>query len=387
MHSTIHSIAKADRRQTFSVWLSLLRVGLWVSLLALCVGFGPPVITDGGHPPLRLAPENVAALVRVRDVPNVTAPSALVVDLQTGLALYEKASDQARPPASTAKLMSALVVIDQVPLDDVVLVSPAAAGMPGSRMGLSAGERFTVRELLHGLLIPSGNDAAVALAEHVAGTQADFVGLMNARASAMGLTSTSFANAHGLDAVGQVTSATDLAELARAALQAPIIAEIVNVSSVTIGGRQLQNTNELLDSYSGANGIKTGTTDEAGECLVASVTRNGRTTLLVELGSTDRFGDAQKLLDYTAEAFSWLRTDLPSSALAWVAANNNHYYRLRSESTSDIVVPAWQRSLLLPIVRIDTGAVLTNTAPVGELRWVLGHEPVAAVPLSVLQGP
>lgn len=387
MYSTQHSIAKADGRQTFSVWRSLFKVSLWVSLLAMCVGFGPPVLTDGDRPPLRLAPENVDALVQARDVPQITAPSALVVDFETGLALYEKASDQARPPASTAKLMTALVVVDQVPLDDVVLISPAAAGVSGSRMGLSAGERLTVRELLHGLLIPSGNDAAVALAEHVAGTQADFVQMMNARASAMGLTSTSFANAHGLDAVGQVTSATDLAELARAALQDPTISEIVKTRSITIGGRQLQNTNELLGSYSGANGVKTGTTDEAGECLVASVTRNGRTTLLVELGSTDRFGDARKLLDYTAEAFSWLHTGLPATALAWVTGNDDHSRRLRSESTSDIVVPAWQRSLLLPVVRIDARAVMTSTAPVGELRWVLGSEPVATIPLSVLQGP
>ncbi len=353
----------------------------------MCAGFGPPVITDGDRPALRLAPEDVNALVRARDVPEVTAISVLMVDSQTGLALYEKAAAEARPPASTAKLMTALVVIDQVPLDDVVVVSPAAASTPGSRMGLNAGDRLTVRELLYGLLLPSGNDAAVALAQHVAGTQADFVELMNARASAMGLSSTRFANAHGLDAAGQVTNAVDLIALTRAALQDPNIAEIVAVRSVTIGGRQLQNTNELLGTYDGANGVKTGTTDEAGECLVAAVTRDGRTTLLVELGSTDRFGDALKLLDYAAGAFAWHDADLPASALAWVAGHDDRYHRLRSEPTSDIFVPAWQQSLLLPVVRLDAGAVMTSTAPIGELRWVLGSELVAAVPLSVLQGP
>jgi len=386
MHSTTHFIAEAHARQT-PARLSLLQVVLWVSLLAMCVGFGPPIITDGDRPALRLAPENVDALVRIRDVPNVTAASALVADLESGLALYEKAATEARPPASTAKIMTALVVIDQVPLDDVVVVSPTAASTPGSRMGLNAGDRLTVLELLYGLLLPSGNDAAVALAQHVAGTQADFVELMNARASAMGLSSTRFANAHGLDAAGQVTSATDLVTLARTALQDPNIAEIVAVRSITIGGRQLENTNELLGTYDGVNGVKTGTTDEAGECLVASVTRDGRTTLLVELGSTDRFGDARKLLDYAAEAFVWHNTDLPVSALAWVTGHDDRYYRLRSESTSDIFVPAWQQALLLPVVRLDAGAVMTGTAPIGELWWVLGSERVAAVPLSVLQGP
>lgn len=385
-HSTTYSIAKADGRQT-PARLPLLRAVLWVSLLVLCVGFGPPVITDGDRPALRLAPENVDALVRARDVPTVTAASALLIDLKSGLALYEKAAAEARPPASTAKIMTALVVIDQVPLDDVVVVSQAAASTPGSRMGLNAGDRLTVLELLYGLLLPSGNDAAVALAEHVAGTQADFVELMNARASAMGLSSTNFVNAHGLDAAGQVTSATDLAAMARAALEDQTIAEIVAVRSITIGGRQLQNTNELLGTYEGANGVKTGTTDEAGECLVASVTRRGRTTLLVELGSTDRFGDAQKLLDYAAEAFVWHSAELPASALAWVAGHDGRYYRLRSESTSDIFVPAWQQSLLLPVVRLNADAVMTSTVPIGELWWVLGSELVAAVPLSVLQGP
>ena len=125
-------------------------------------------------------------------VPTVTASSALVIDLQTGERLFEKDPAEPRPPASTAKLMTALVVIDQVPLDDVVVVTSAAAATEGSRMGLVVGEQLTVLELLHGLLIPSGNDAAVALAEHVAGSEVDFVAMMNARAREMGLTATQF---------------------------------------------------------------------------------------------------------------------------------------------------------------------------------------------------
>jgi D-alanyl-D-alanine carboxypeptidase (penicillin-binding protein 5/6) len=389
MRRAAHSTTKTGKRQSLPARLSLvlLQVAIWIALLSVCVGFGPPVITDGSHPPLRLAPEDVDTLVSTRKVPDITAASALVVDLVTGERLFDKASTEARPPASTAKLMTALVVADEVPLNDVVLVSPAAAATTGSRMGLTAGERLTVRELLYGLLIPSGNDAAVALAEHVAGSQADFVDLMNARARAMGLNSTLFVNVHGLDAAGQLTSAADLVVLAKAVLQNQGLANIVTLGSATVAGRQLQNTNELLGTYDGVNGIKTGTTDNAGECLIASVTRDGRTTILVELGSQERFVDARKLLDYAFESLSRHDVGLPDTALAWIIESTSQSHRLRSDPTSDIFVPAWQRPLLLPTVRIDAGAVMTSTAPVGELRWFLGSELVATVPLSVWQGP
>jgi serine-type D-Ala-D-Ala carboxypeptidase (penicillin-binding protein 5/6) len=358
-----------------------------VALVFLCTGFGPPILTDGGYPPVRLGPESVDALVRSRSVPTVTAASALMIDLESGKTLFEKASTEARPPASTAKLMTALVVLDQVPLDEAVLVTAHAAGTGGSTMNLAAGEQLSVEELLYGLLIPSGNDAAVALAEHVAGSEDDFVAMMNARAQSMGLTSTRFVNVHGLDAPGQTTSAADMALIASAALKNPLIDKIVATRSITVAGHPLQNTNELLGTYDGAEGVKTGTTDEAGQCLVASVTRGGRRTLLVELGSQDRFADARKLLDYARDAYAWRDPALPDTAMAWLTDGEGKEHRLRSGETSDIVVPAWQRPLLLPLVVIQPGAVITGTAPVGELRWMFGAEPVAKTPLSVWQGP
>ncbi len=356
-------------------------------LLLLCVGFGPPVVTDGAYPPLRLAPEHIDALVTSRTAPTTTAASALVIDLPSGKTLYEKAADEPRPPASTAKLMTALVTIDQAPLTDVVRVTERAAAQEGSRMGLVAGEELTILDLLHGLLIPSGNDAAVALADYIAGSEEDFVGMMNAKAQELGLTSTRFVNSHGLDAPGQLTTATDLAKLARAALENKTLAEIVTLRTASAAGHSLQNTNELLGVYEGADGVKTGTTDEAGECLVATVTRGGRRTLLVELGSTDRYSDARKLFDYTSAAYAWKDAGLPDTGISWATDGNGSTYRLRSDGTSDIFVPAWQRSLLLPVVSIQAGAVLTGTAPVGELRWMFGGESVASIPLSVWQSP
>jgi serine-type D-Ala-D-Ala carboxypeptidase (penicillin-binding protein 5/6) len=402
MHSNVHSSAKESERQplprvfpspehhrSFGVQLRGLggAVLLAFLLLLLCTGFGPPILTDGGYPPLRLAPEHIDALVRSQTVPTVTATSALLVDLQSGKPLFEKEPDKPLPPASTAKLMTALVVVDQAPLDEAVLVTQHAAETEGSRMGLSPGEQLTVGELLQGLLIPSGNDAAVALAEHIAGSEADFVAMMNARARTMGLKSTNFVNVHGLDAPGQTTSAADLAVIATAALQVPFINKTVATPSANVAGHPLQNTNELLGTYEGADGVKTGTTDEAGQCLVASVTRGGRRTLLVELGSSDRFADARKLFDYAADAYQWRDPSLPENALSWVTDGNGNAYRLRSGATSDIFVPAWERPLLLPLVEIQPGAVMTGTAPVGELRWMFGSETVAQAPLSVYQGP
>lgn len=387
MRSNVHFIAKAAERQGVPVFPFTVALLFTCALLLLCTGFGPPILTDGGYPPLRLAPEQVAALVRSRTVPTITATSALVVDLETWQTLYAKEPNAPLPPASTAKLMTALVVVEQMPLDEAVVVTPHAAETEGSRMGLVAGEQLTVGELLQGLLIPSGNDAAVALAEAVAGSEADFVAMMNARARSMGLQATNFVNVHGLDAPGQTTSAADLATIARVALQNIAINRIVGSASAEAAGHPLQNTNELLGTYPGADGVKTGTTDEAGECLVASVTRDGHRMLLVELGSTQRFADAVRLFDYARDAFARRDPALPDSGMAWLTDGSGKARRLRSAETSAIFVPAWQQSLLMPVVAIQPGAVITGTAPIGELRWMVGGEAIATTPLSVWPGP
>lgn len=381
-----HAVRTESKERSGPVGRFLLAGAMALALL-LSVGFGPPILTDRNAAPIRLSPENVAALISSRVPPTVTAASVLMIDLPSGSTLFEKAPDEPRAPASTAKLMTALVVRDQAPLDEVVVITGAAAAMEGSRMGLAAGERLSVLDLLYGLLLPSGNDAAVALAEHVAGSEADFVAMMNAKAAALGLRSTHFANSHGLDAPGQVTTARDMALIASAALQDAELARIVAKPAAEVAGRTLANTNELLSAYADAAGVKTGTTDEAGECLVAAVRRGSHLVLLVELGSSARYEDARRLLDHAALAFAWRNVGLPDNGLSWITASNGDAYRLRSGPTSDIFVPAWQLSLLQPIVQIDAGRVLTGTEPVGRLRWQLGSESVADVPLSVWQGP
>ncbi len=365
-----------------------LLLACWILIVGLaCTGFGPPVLTDGGYPPLRLGPDEIARLTAVTHPPELTAKSALLLDLDSGQTLFALHPDDPLPPASTAKLMTALIVLQQANLDDVVTVSAAAAETSGSRMGLVAGEMLTVRELLYGLLLPSGNDAAVALAEHVAGSEAGFVALMNRTAESLGLEATHFANPHGMDADGQTSSAADLLAMPQAALQYPLFAQIVAMPAAEVSGMALTNTNELLGKYPGADGIKTGTTDAGGECLVASVTRQGHRLLAIVLGSQDRYADVRAMFDFAAGGWHWTATALPDNGLAWETGPDGHPYRLRTVKASDIFLPAWQRSLLQPVRRLDTTAPLTGTLPVGELQWVLAGETLASAPLTVWRGP
>lgn len=365
-----------------------LLLACWILIVGLaCTGFGPPVMTDGGYPPLRLGPDEIARLTAVTHPPVLTAKSALLVDQDSGQTLFALHPDDALPPASTAKIMTALIVLQQGNLDDVVTVSAAAAETTGSRMGLVAGETLTVRELLYGLLLPSGNDAAVALAEHVAGSEADFVALMNRTAAELDLKATHFTGPHGMDAAGQTSSAADLLTIARAALKYPIFAQIVATSSAEVSGMALTNTNELLGNYPGADGIKTGTTDAGGECLVASATRQGHRLLAIVLGSSDRYADVRTMLDFAAGGWHWTATALPDNGLAWETGSDGNSYRLRTEKASDIFLPAWQRALVQPIRRLDATVPLTGTLPVGELQWVLAGETLASEPLTVWPGP
>ena len=358
-----------------------------LALCLLCTGFGPPVLSDGGYPPTRLGPDEIAALAALRQPPAVTAAAALVVDLDANQILYALNPNEPRPPASTAKIMTALVVLQKVSIDDTVTVSYNAAATQGSRVGLVALEQVSVRDLLYGLLLPSGNDAAVALAEHVAGTEDAFVALMNQTAAALGLSATSFANAHGLDAPGMTTSAADLVTLTRAALAYPLFAEIVATRSATVGSHAVTNTNELLNGYPGADGVKTGTTDAGGECLVASVTRGGHRVVAVVLGSADRYGDVRALLDFAAAGWRWGRIGLPADALAWELGPGGRFYRLQVSDPPELYLPAWQWRLVQPVRRIDASAPLTGTLPVGQVAWWLGDQVLATAPLVVLQGP
>lgn len=241
---------------------------------------------------------------------SLTAKSSLLLDAGTGQILFEQNARMRLPPASTTKIVTALLALETGDLSQVVTVSPNAATVPEASLDLRPGEKITLEELIYGALLCSGNDACVAIAEHIAGTEANFVLLMNQKAWLLGADATSFKNTNGLPAAGHLTTALDLGILTRCALSNPTFRKIVNTREKTINGQEglrgLSNTNRLLWSYNGANGVKTGTTDEAGNCLVASATKNGRQLISVVLNSENRWTDSQKLLDYGFNHFEFM---------------------------------------------------------------------------------
>ena len=234
--------------------------------------------------------------------PHLSCDSCLVVD-ETGRALFARAPNRARANASSTKIITALVVRDGAELEERVTISPAAAATGGGGLDLVAGDVYRVDALLKALLMTSSNDAAVALAEHVSGTQEAFVDEMNELAGDLGARATNFVTAHGLDEPGHASSAADLARFAAELLDDPVLAEIVATTTTIVdssaGQQLLENRNVLLERYRGATGVKTGYTLNAGDVLVASATRRGRSLIAVALGSDNETAarDAAELLD------------------------------------------------------------------------------------------
>jgi serine-type D-Ala-D-Ala carboxypeptidase (penicillin-binding protein 5/6) len=240
--------------------------------------------------------------------PTLHAASAVLEDLDSGEVLYAKRDHQRRPVASLTKVMTALLVLERADLSSTAVASRLAASQPSSRLGLRAGERIRVGDLLTALLLQSANDAAVALAEHVGGSVGAFVALMNRRAAELGLPDTRFFSPNGLDDRGYST-AVDLARLTRAAYAHPEFARLVATREAEVPAprgppRRLQNRNVLLWLYPGAVGVKTGFTTPAGHCVIAAARRGDRGLLSVVLGLPDEpFSEGATLLDYGFTAF------------------------------------------------------------------------------------
>ncbi len=257
---------------------------------------------------LSLWPSTASAESRIVEVvPAVTAEAAVVMDMDTGKVLYGKCEHERRPPASLTKVMTGYLAARQADLQDVVTVSEIAAATGESSLNLKTDDQLTMGNLLHGALMKSANDACVAMAEQMAGSEAQFVQNMNLQACLLGCSNTNFCNSNGLPAEEHYSSAYDLALMTRAAMQQPIFAQIVQTQQHMVhwqDGRQLlvRNTNRLLREYPGAIGVKTGTTNEAGQCLIAVAEKAGKRIIVVVLKSKNRFYDAVALLDYGLSA-------------------------------------------------------------------------------------
>lgn len=277
---------------------------LWLLVLAI-------VPAAGGPQREAAAPAQGAFLAAAGQGADLSLPcrAAILVDQATGTVLYEKNADQPMPIASITKVMTLLLTFEalhdgRLTLDTPVPVSEHAASMGGSQIWLEPGEHFTLDEMLRAICVSSANDAAVAVAELVGGSEESFVARMNAKAAELGMENTSFRNACGLDTEGHLSTARDVAVMSRAILnECPEVLHYSGIWTDTLRGGEtmLVNTNKLLRRYEGITGLKTGTTGGAGVCISASASRNGLDLIAVVLGSdssAERFEAATRLLDY-----------------------------------------------------------------------------------------
>jgi serine-type D-Ala-D-Ala carboxypeptidase (penicillin-binding protein 5/6) len=319
--------------------------------------------------------------------PTVQSAAYRVEGDVDGAVLAQRAAAQPRAIASITKLMTVLVALEHADLDDLVTVAPQAAAVGESTAGLHAGERLTVRDLVAGTLVPSGNDAATALALFVGdGSLARFVALMNAKAAALGMRDSHFANPTGLDEEGHHSSARDTVALLRAALAVPIVKTLAASRSATItGGRELRSTDDLLGAFAGFEGGKTGHTNDAGWSQVAAAHRDGARVLVSVLGATTedaRDGDLEALLRWGLAQYRPVRAVDDERAYAEVAVGYG-VAPLELVAAREIVRPARVDRPLLERVVAPTAAALPVRAGqrLGEVRILDGDRVVARAPL------
>ncbi len=275
--------------------------------------------------PPRLKPEQQEIIPTLFPTPRMPAPLAkdfvatqaaytaralIAVDVGSEAVLFAKDEKLQLWPASTTKVMTALVALDEYSLDDIVVIQNPIA--EGSRMGLVHGERITVEYLLYGMLVQSANDAAYAIAQHHPGGRTAFIDLMNQKSQEIGLENTHFYDPAGFDNDKQFTTASDLSKLALYALKNKTVAKIVATPLITVSDvdylhfHQLRNVNQLLGQVPGVAGVKTGWTENAKENLINLTRRNGQSVLTVVLGSEDRFGETQRLTNWVFNNYEWL---------------------------------------------------------------------------------
>lgn len=237
-------------------------------------------------------------------IPNLTAKSAIVIESKTGKVIYAKDAETKRYPASTTKMMTLIVALEKGNLDDIVTASKNAAETEGSSLWLEVGERLNLLDLLYGIMLVSGNDATVAVAEHIAGSVDNFAKLMTSKAHEIGALDSSFVNSSGLPDVNHYSTAHDLARIAAYGYKNPMFEQIVSTKEKNIPqagkdhDRELNNENRMLWLYEGGNGVKTGYTEAAGRCLVSAAKLNGVQLIVVVLDSEFMWNDSIALMNY-----------------------------------------------------------------------------------------
>lgn len=274
--------------------------------------------------------------------PVINSRAGIVYDRNSGCILYGKNEHEVRKMASTTKIMTAIVVLENANLSDIVTISQKSAGTGGSRLGLHVNDKISVLNLLYGLLLCSGNDAAVALAEYVGGNVSNFATLMNNKCNDLNLTSTHFVTPHGLDDDGHYTTAYELAIITNYALKNPTFANLVSTKThtISINGyfKTLNNTNELLGYLDGVYGVKTGFTNGANRCLVTSVKRENMDLICIVLGADtkkDRTKDSIELINYAFNNYDLfnIKEKVQSEFTNWVSFNSNSFAIAKGSSS------------------------------------------------------
>lgn len=291
---------------------------------------------------------------------DLNSRSCVVIDRLSKTILYGKNEKNKVKMASTTKIMTAIVVLENSPLDKTVEASKKAAGTGGSRLGLKTGDKITIRDLLYGLLLCSGNDAAVCLAESIAGSVPEFANLMNAKAQELGLSNTHFESPHGLDSPEHYTTAYELSLLSDYALENSTFLTMVGTKNytVTINGypKTLSNTNELLGNLDGVYGIKTGFTNGANRCLVTACKRGNMDIICVVLGADTknfRTKDSIKLIEYSFKTFEYFNIkDFVNQSIADWQSNNPNFFSIDKGQSNQLEITiddCMKKTSLIPV--------------------------------------
>ena len=317
---------------------------------------------------------------------KTSAESAVLIEQQSGRVLYEQSADTEMLIASITKIMTAVVALERGDLSKAYTVT-AQDMAEGSSMYLKVGETVTLEELLYGLMLASGNDAALAVAHCVSGDTSAFVDLMNQTAQKLGLVHTGFVNPNGLDAEGHYSSARDMAKLTAYALENEIFRRIVSTRSITIGDRVLKNHNKLLGLYEGCIGVKTGFTKAAGRTLVSAAERDGMTLVCVTLNDGDDWNDHRALFDYGFASYCLSTPVSVGQAMGYVLVHGGTKSKVSLVADSAISVPVAADEHLALKVRmpVSVAAPVIPGQVIGEISVYCNEVQIGAAKLIAVE--
>lgn len=333
----------------------------------------------------------VATAAQAIPPPILKARSAILVDAETGQVLYELRADERRAPASTTKMMTAIILLEKGRLDDLVVATENAMRVRYANLNMTPGETIPLRDMLYAIMLRSSNDGAVAAAEYLCGTEERFVELMNQKARELGCVNTHFVNPHGLDSPNHYSTARDLATIARYCIQNPLFNEIAR----TLEARIMRSVNQqdvvvktrarCLKHLPGADGIKTGYTAKAGRCFVGSVTRDGWRLVSVVLGSTDADKDTHALIEWGFKQYR--RIDLAqaggNAGIVSVEGAEPSTVPVIASAPLRVIVPRRRAGEVKPVLQIASAKPpIKRGQPIGELMATVNGKVLAKVPVT-----